>query len=153
MTTLRRFLVFQAFAVWQGGFLFYSAVVVPVGTEVLGSPGLQGEITRPVTDWLNLLGAVWAAVFLWELLADRDPDRRRRRRRWAGWGLVVGLLVALAVLHLKLDTLFDADGRRTDRVAFRRWHVAYLWVSTAHWALGLGLAWLTVRAWGDPRPG
>ncbi len=148
MTTLRRFLVVQAFAVWQGGFVFYSAVVVPVGTDVLGSASLQGEITRPVTDWLNRLGAVWAAVFLWELLTDGDPDRGRRRLRWAGWALAVELLVALALLHLKLDALIDADGRRNDAIAFRRWHVAYLWASTAHWLLGLLLAWLTVRAWG-----
>lgn len=148
MTTLRRFLVVQAFAVWQGGFVFYSAVVVPVGTGVLGSAAVQGEITRPVTDWLNLLGGVWAAVFLWELLADADPSRPRRRLRWLGWAAAVGLLAALALMHLKLDSLFDEDGRRTDVLAFRRWHIAYLWASTVHWLLGLLLAWLTVRAWG-----
>ena len=42
---------------WQGGFLFYAAVVVPTGTEVLGSFE-QGRVTRHVTDWLNGIGAV-----------------------------------------------------------------------------------------------
>ena len=146
MTSLRRFVVVQAFAVWQGGFVFYSAVVVPTGTDALGAAA-QGEVTRAVTVWLNLLGLVWAAVFLWELLADPDPDRGRRRLRWAGWVLAVELLVALALLHLRLERLLDADDPPAPGL-FYRWHAAYLWASTAHWLLGLLLAWLTVRAWG-----
>ena len=147
MTTLRRFLVLQAFAAWQGGFLFYAAVVVPTGTDVLESPTLQGAITRPVTNWLNLIGVVWAGVFLWDLLTDRDPVAGRRRLRWVGWVLAVELLVMLAVLHLKLDRLFDENGQRADRAAFRRFHVAYLWASTAQWLTALYLAWLTLAAW------
>lgn len=147
MTLLRRFLVVQAFAVWQGGFVFYSAVVVPVGTGVLGSAAIQGEITRSVTDWLNLLGGGWGLVFLWELLAQPDPDRSRRRRRWLVWATSVGLLIVLVWLHLKMDNLFDDDGHHIDRLAFRRWHIVYLWVSTIHWMLGLVLVWLTVRVW------
>lgn len=145
MATLRRFLLFQAFAVWQGGFLFYAAVVVPVATDVLGSPALQGDITRPVSDWMNLLGLPWAGLYLWDTLAD--PDRGRRRIRAAGWLLAVELLAVLALLHLRLDALYDADGNRPDRAAFRTWHAAYLWTWTAEWLLGLVLAWLAVRAW------
>ncbi len=145
MTTVRRFLVFQAFAVWQGGFLFYAAVVVPVATDVLGSPALQGDITRPVSNWLTLLGVVWAPLYLWDVLADPACDRRRVR--WAGWVLAVELLVLLALLHLRLDALYDADGNRPDRVTFRRWHAVYLWAWTAEWLVGLLLAWLAVRAW------
>lgn len=143
MTTFRRFLVFQAFLLWQGGFLFYSAVVVPVGTGVLGSPALQGQITQPVTDWLNRFGVVWAAVYAWDLVAGRDG-----RWRWLLWAAAVGLLPVLWVLHGRMDALIDVDaGRLTDRAAFRRLHVAYLWASTAHWLLGLVLAWLALRAW------
>ena len=36
MTAVRRFLVFQTLLLWQGGFLFYTAVVVTIGTQVLG---------------------------------------------------------------------------------------------------------------------
>ena len=151
MISGRRLVVWCAFAVWQGGFVFYSAVVVPVGTDVLGSASLQGQITQPVTDWLNRLGGVWAALYLWDLLADPDPDRTRRRRRWAGWAVVVGLLVVLVGVHYQLDALLDPDGDRRDARAFRRWHVAYLWASTAQWAAAVWLGWLTVRAWAaDP---
>ena len=59
---LRRLLVLAAFAFWQGGFTFYAAVVVPVGTEVLGSSMEQGSITRRVTVYLNMAGAKRAAT-------------------------------------------------------------------------------------------
>ena len=92
LVDLRRFLVFQAFLLWQGGFLFYTAVVVPIGTDVLGSALVQGLITRRVTDWMNLFGAVWALAFAWDVAACRDPDRRRRLARWLGWIGCVALL-------------------------------------------------------------
>ena len=37
MSTFRRFLVIQALILWQGGFLFYAAVVVPTGSKVFSS--------------------------------------------------------------------------------------------------------------------
>jgi hypothetical protein len=147
-TSLRRFLVFQLFLLWQGGFLFYTAVVVPIGTEVLGSPLVQGLVTRRVTDWLNLFGAVWALVLAWDVVACRDPDRRRRLARWLGWAGCVLLLGALAWLHAEMDALIDLEEEKLrDRRTFRNIHIGYLWVSTAHWALGLALAWMTLRAW------
>jgi hypothetical protein len=39
---VRRFLVLAAVMFWQGGFTFYEAVVVPVGSEILGSHQDQG---------------------------------------------------------------------------------------------------------------
>jgi hypothetical protein len=146
MASVRRFLVLQAFAVWQGGFVFYAGVVVPVGTAALGSAALQADVTRPVTDWLNRLGWVWALVYAWDAWADPHPPRRRVR--WAGWLLAVELLVVLTLVHSRLDGLYDADGVIADKGRFRRWHVAYLWASTIQWVVALGLAWLAVRAWG-----
>jgi hypothetical protein len=37
VTVLRRLLLLLALMFWQGGFMFYGAVVVPVGAEALGS--------------------------------------------------------------------------------------------------------------------
>lgn len=146
--SLRRFLVFQAFLLWQGGFLFYTAVVVPTGTAVLGSPLIQGLVTRQVTNWMNLFGAVWAVLFAWDVLATADPSRRRRRARWLGWLACVALLGLLVWLHARLDALIDLDAEKVlDRRLFRRTHIAYLWVSTGHWLVALALAWQTLRAW------
>ena len=63
MGTLRRWLVVLSLMFWQGGFMFYGGVVVPVGSEVLGSDTDQGWITRKVTDYLNAAGAVALAVW------------------------------------------------------------------------------------------
>lgn len=148
MTSARRFLVFQAFLLWQGGFVFYAAVVVPVGTGFLQSPTLQGLITQRVTDYLNVFGAAWAVLFLWDVYAARDPNGRRKFARWLGWAACVGLLGVLVWLHGDLDALIDRDiGRVRDRAAFKAIHIAYLWVSTGHWIVGLVLAWLTLGAW------
>ena len=77
MTTLRRFLVVQALMLWQGGFLFYAAVVVPAGTEVLGSGAAQGPITARVTDALNLCGLAALVLTAWDQAVTRDPAPRR----------------------------------------------------------------------------
>src|SRR2546428_9021513 len=75
VTFLRRFLVLAALMFWQGGFTFYAAVVVPVGQQVLGSDLEQGFITRQVTQWLNVAGAVALVPLAWDVLA---AERRRR---------------------------------------------------------------------------
>ena len=148
MTSARRFLVFQAFLLWQGGFLFYAAVVVPVGTAFLQSQTTQGLITQRVTDYINLFGGVWAAVFLWDVYAARDPNGRRRLARWLGWTACVGLLGVLVWLHADMDALIDRDAERVrDRGAFKAVHIAYLWVTSGHWLVALALAWLTLGAW------
>ena len=143
-TRLRRFLVFQAFLWWQGGFAFYASVVVPVGTDVNGA-FVQGLVTQRVTDWLALVGLGWHLLFAWDLLAERDPKRLRRRFRFAGWLISLVLLGALALVHLKLDDLLDADDR--DDLVFYRWHAVYLWGVTAQWLLALAQAWWTLGAW------
>src|SRR5947208_6620899 len=103
MQLLRRFLVVQALMLWQGGFLFYAAVVVPTGTDVLGSFE-QGRVTRHVTDVMNLIGAVTAVVLAWDQLANPEP-RWCRRARWAVWAVLTGGLVTLAFLHPMIERL------------------------------------------------
>ncbi|MEO2092357.1 MAG: hypothetical protein ABGY75_23135 [Gemmataceae bacterium] len=148
MTFARRFLVFQAFLLWQGGFVFYAGVVVPVGTEVLGDALRQGAVTQQVTNWLNLIGLIWHGLFAWDVFAGADPSRRRRRWRAGLWAVSLALLAGLAGLHPKLDAMFDGDTiSRGDRATFYLWHETYLCLSTAHWVLGLANAGLTLAAW------
>ena len=146
LVRLRRFLLFQAWLVWQGGFVFYAAVVVPVGTDVLGSPSAQGFITQQVTGWLNLIGVAFHALLAWNLAAERGT-----RFWWMRVGLGIAsalLLTALFVLHPILDSFLDpaAQTVREPKV-FYRWHNAYLWSSTAQWVLALVNAWLMIGAW------
>src|ERR1700746_354095 len=71
MTVVRRWLLLWALMFWQGGFTFYGGVVVPVGSAVLGSEREQGFITRKVTNYLNLAGAVALAIWGWDLSVGR----------------------------------------------------------------------------------
>ncbi|QEL15327.1 hypothetical protein [Limnoglobus roseus] len=140
---LRRLFVLLTLMFWQGGFMFYGGVVVPVGADILGSDREQGFITQRVTDYLNAAGAVALLVWGWDTAAGRG-----RRIRWAAWGLLVAMLGVQVGLHPRMDALLAADeGRVLDRPAFRRLHQGYLLASTVQWAAALGLLAATLRAW------
>ena len=68
---IRRMLLLVSLMFWQGGFMFYGGVVVPVGARILGSEREQGFITQSVTNYLNLAGAVCLILFLEQLWHDR----------------------------------------------------------------------------------
>jgi hypothetical protein len=147
MKTLLRFLVVQALLLWQGGFLFYSAFVVPAGTRLLGRVG-QGAVTARVTDALNAIGVVGVAVLALELSLTRDPNPRRVAWRWWAWTAAFACQFLLLYLHLLLDAFMDAERKHVVvGFAFYPVHRAYLWVSTAQWLACLLLAWLALRAW------
>ncbi len=148
MATLRRFLVLAALMFWQGGFTFYAAVVVPVGQQVLGPPA-QASVTRQVTSYLNLAGAVALLPLAWDVGYTRDRSSRRRLARWLTW---IGLAATLAVLvwqHGYLDRLLDDPSGVVDRETFHTGHRVYLWVSTVQWACSLVYAVLALLAWRD----
>jgi hypothetical protein len=146
---LRRFLVLQALMTWQGGFLFYAAVVVPIGTDVLGSSIKQGSITRFVTLYLNLIGMAALAVFAWELIAAPPTDRRLRLLAWGSWLVLAATLAALFVLHSYLLERVDFSTSRfigTEK-DFHRLHETYLMISTVQWVAGLAFALVVVWSW------
>ena len=75
-TVLRRLLLLLALMFWQGGFMFYGAVVVPVGSDVLGSHREQGFVTQSVTNYLNGAGAIALAVWCWDVFHGRRTGKR-----------------------------------------------------------------------------
>lgn len=144
MILFRRLLVLATFAFWQGGFTFYAAVVVPIGAEVLGGPAEQGRITRPVTWYMNLSGAVALAVFF----ADVAAVKSLRRTRAAVLLAECLLLLALVLLRAHLEGMIERDGVfPVDRSAFRPLHRTYLWISSVQWAFGVAFLVLTLAAW------
>ena len=148
MMMVRRFLVLAALMFWQGGFTFYGAVVVPIGSEILGSHQEQGWITRSVTNYLNLAGIVALGVSAWDIAATNDSVAWRRRLRWVLWTVLLLTLGLLAWLHLRLDELLDLDLLRIiDRPHFRNLHNWYLHVSTVQWSGSLVLIATTLFAW------
>lgn len=148
MVSFRRFLLLQVLLVWQGGFLFYAAVVVPLGTEVLGSAAAQGAITARVTDVLNALGVLGLALACLEVSLTRDPFRPRTAARWWCWAVALVCQFFLFVFHQLLDAFMDPQRTHVViRPPFYPLHRAYLWVATVQWFACVVLVWLTVRAW------
>jgi len=148
MITLRRFLVVQILLLWQGGFLFYTAVVVSTGTSVLGSAAAQGAITARVTDALNILGLFGLGILAVELGLSRDPVSGRTLARWSCWWVAFVCQGLLFGFHRLLDAFMDPS--RTSVVIgppFYPVHRMYLWASTIQWAACLVFAWLTIWAW------
>jgi hypothetical protein len=148
MRTLRRYLVLVALMFWLGGFTFYASVVVPIGTDVLGSALRQGFITRRVTYWLNVAAVAALAVLVLDTWLTRDPARWRSRTRAGLWLFMALCQAALLVLHAHLESLIQARGLIVlDPAAFRPPHRAYLWTHTLQWAAALVFIGLTLRAW------
>jgi hypothetical protein len=148
MTLSRRFVVLAALMFWQGGFTFYVAVVVPVGQEVLASHRRQGFISRRVTNYLNLTGAVALVPLAWDAAVSREGSARRRRLRWAAWGGMALALGMLVWLHGRMDELLDPVRRLVlDPTEFYSWHRGYLWASTVQWGFCLAYMYFTLRAW------
>jgi hypothetical protein len=144
---LRRFLVLAALFFWQGGFTFYASVVVPVGQDVLGHLR-QGFITRQVTVYLNLAGLAALALLSWDLLAQADPQPRRRWARRSLWLVMLLTLAALFAMHGRLDEQLQRRGFLVlDPEAFRPLHRTYLWISTVQWAAAILYLILTLRLW------
>jgi hypothetical protein len=152
----RRFLVLAALFFWLGGFTFYAAVVVPIGQEVLTSGTTQGFITRQVSIYLNLAGAVALAPLLWDaLVRSSGVGRFRKLLRLGCWaGLAVTLLM-LVWMHPRVDAFLDAEAHVIEDVkGFRPWHRWYLWTSTVQWGFGVAYLALLVWAWrGEDRTG
>jgi len=144
---LRRFAVIAVLLFWQGGFTFYAAVVVPIGTDVLGRTQ-QGVITQRVTNYLNLAGAIALPILAWDMAVSTAGPRWRRRAHWAVWGVLAITLAILAWLHSRLGLMFDVDQLRVvDRESFYAEHRAYLLVSALQWVAGLGALALSLLAW------
>jgi hypothetical protein len=76
LETFRRFVVIYAFLLWQGGFVVYGGVVVPIGSDQLGSDLAQGLITQRVSVWLNIFGVVWCLALGWDCLALKEDSWR-----------------------------------------------------------------------------
>lgn len=130
-----RFLCVLSLAIWVGGFTFYSAVVIPVLHDVLGSLD-TGYVTQRVTDFLNVAGVV-AVLFWWAAVWVEWPIGSVRVRRLR-LGLLAGttlLLAVLIVLHRVMDARLEAGSLR----GFYPLHRAYLAASTAQWFMNLGL--------------
>jgi len=144
MLIVRRTLLLWSLMFWQGGFFFYAAVVVKVGTDVYGEFG-QGLITRHVAFWLNVAGLCVLVAWIWDLVGERGACVKRR---WLAWTVMFTALVLLALIHPRLDAFIDIENHRLlQRDDFRFLHRWYLWISTAQWLAAIAFTLWTLQNW------
>jgi hypothetical protein len=143
---LRRMIVLVSLMFWQGGFMFYGGVVVPVGARILGSETKQGFITQSVTNYLNLAGAVCLILWLEHLWHDRRNGVSKLE--WGLWSFIAVQLIALTGIHLKMDHLLNVDSLSIiDPVWFGRLHRLYIVTSSIQWLTSLILLFVVVLRW------
>lgn len=128
--TWRVFLLL-VWAAWWGGLCFYAVVVVPIGTELVGSVE-QGFITQRVTQWHN--GLSW--LFLVCLLIE--AGRRRSRKLWVIAAMLAIIDIALVVWHARLTAMMDFKHQGVPS-SFYAQHAIYLWITAAEWLLGMAM--------------
>lgn len=133
---LPEFIQRVSLSLWWGGLTFYSAVVVPIGAQVL-DPTTQGFVTQQVTHWLN--GACALAL----LLTARTVFLTSSRRDRIAWSVLLVSLLALLWVHRGLDAMLDAEAQCVvaDDAVFYRQHQWYLWLTVVQWLCGLLLLW------------
>jgi hypothetical protein len=131
---------------WQGGFMFYGGVVVPVGGRILGSETTQGFITQSVTNYLNLAGAVCLSLWLEHLWHDRRHGVSQLE--WGIWSFAAVSAIVLAGIHVKMDRMLIVESSSVlDPEWFGRFHKLYIWTSSLQWLASLALLFLAVMRW------
>jgi hypothetical protein len=142
-----RLLALWALTYWVGGFTFYSAVVIPLLHEELGSSLETGLVTRRVTDVLNLLGIAtitlgWIATFMER--TGKLFTTNRWRSTIVALAVTTVCLIILIALHRVLDRKLDG----ADMHDFYPLHRLYLWVCTVQWFANM----ILLRCWATAGP-
>jgi hypothetical protein len=127
---------------WQGGFMFYSAIVVYIATDIVGMFE-QGKVTARVMLWLNGLGTF--AILL--MFVDIAWWRYRPRGFLVTWFLLAGCQLSLWFLReAMVDNVDLTEERIIDYTLFRQQHEWYMKLTTAQWGCSLAwMAWLIRR--------
>ena len=145
----RRYLSLCALLFWQGGFLFYTVVVIPVAGRVLeGKLHLRAQITAEATDWLNSAGVVVLALLLWDLASSVDTSPWRNRGRGGCWAVLFFTLAGLFALHYWMDRLDPPySAGPSDHFAFAVAHTLYVAAALVQSVAALVYLGLAVSAW------
>jgi hypothetical protein len=146
---VRRYLFVLMFAWWMGGLTFYSVIVIPTASHVLGKHRDVGFITQQVTFWLNLTGIIPLLVFFWNLVADRKLALRWRRHLFVGtWLVMASTQAALFSSHAWLGGILDSSKHRIlDADSFEFRHGLYETLVTIQWVAALAHAWVSLQLW------
>ncbi|HLX62896.1 MAG TPA: hypothetical protein VKX17_16590 [Planctomycetota bacterium] len=150
---LWRYALMLALLFWQGGFLFYSTVVIHVAENVLGNHVEPGFITQRVTIWLNFSGCIALSLLLINGVLALWRKAPMRSGLLVTWHIMAVALAALILLHPMLDAGINPDASRPihNPAQFRHLHQIYLLLTTIQWLAAMIHLWcLTARPLGAP---
>lgn len=132
-----RLFLLLVWATWWGGIFFYASVVVPIGSESIGSLG-QGFVTQQVSRIHNLLSLAFLVCLVLESI--------RLRSAFVG---ILTILLSINVLLLFLwhSHLTNAMNFQVHSVpsTFYKQHAIYLWLTASEWILGMVTAAILFR--------
>ncbi|WP_150107649.1 hypothetical protein [Pedosphaera parvula] len=135
----RRYLAILAMALWMGGFTFYSLIVIPTASKVLGGEREVGFVTQQVTNWLNLIGIGALLILLWNTLAERKKAGFLVSYGLpATWLVMVLSLIGLFFAHAWIDQLLDTANHKVLSYShFFDRHRLYMIIATIQWCSAL----------------
>ena len=124
-----RLFILLVWATWWGGIFFYASVVVPIGTETIGSVE-QGFITQRVSRIHNGLSVAFLACLGIESLRLQS--------------ISVGVLTSTLAANVLFLTLWHAHLTNNMNFAdhsvpstFYQKHAVYLWLFAVEWIQGM----------------
>ncbi len=120
-----------SWGMWWGGLSFYAIVVVPIGTEQIGSVE-QGFITQKVTLWHNVI------TILFVLALSIDAFCRKKRASWVVVVLLATITVALLIAHSMLSSQMNFQEKSVPNHFYSQ-HAIYLWITAAEWFVGMSV--------------
>jgi hypothetical protein len=124
-----------AWALWMGGFTFFTSVSLRVAHKVLSEAQEFGYVTQVVTDRLNVIGLIASLLLLAQLAAHWQVLVRWRRFLLGFTWLIMAVTLAfLFNLHNAIDAVVNFEQRVViDPDAFELVHVRYKQVATVQW--------------------
>lgn len=124
-----------AWALWMGGFTFFTSVSLRVAHNVLSESHEFGFVTQVVTDRLNVIGLIASLLLLAQLAAHWQVLVRWRRFLLGFTWLIMAVTLAfLFNLHNAIDAVVNFEQRVViDADAFEPVHVRYKQVATVQW--------------------
>jgi hypothetical protein len=128
--------------IWWGGLSFYATVVVPIGSDLIGSLQ-QGIITQRVTQWHNAISCLFTTMLLVEAF-------RRRCRALLVCGVILVVIdLGLIAWHHRLTSLLSQNEAISE--SFYDQHAVYLWMTTIEWSVGLFVMCFLFNSSGNDR--
>jgi hypothetical protein len=145
---LRRYLTLLSFALWMGGFTFYTLVVIPTGSKVLGGEREVGFITQQATNWLNWIGIPALLMFGWNLRAQGGGIWRVLLL--LAWLAMAAAEVGVFLIHHVIDGMLDTSTHKIHNFEhFYGWHRFYMVTASFQWLAALAYLWIALVIWRD----